>query len=107
MLVTLASEGPATDQAARAARCALAIRELLEAPGTPEGSGPSLALCAWRGVAAARSMSEVIERAVGMLDAPGPAGVRIDDVVQGLLDRRFEVRTEGGVSWLVGQREDD
>ncbi len=93
VLWSLAGEGVASDQAAQAARCALAIRELL--PQTPMALATGRALLAeqW-------SMGEVIDRAARILgtapkSAPPGSGIaepiRIDGVTAGLLSARFEV----------------
>jgi len=92
----LSETGPATDQAARAARCALAIREAL--PGAP------LAVATGRGAYGQRlPLGEVIERAVSLLRRPG-ALVRIDEVTAGLLDSRFEVSGDAHGLRLIAER---
>jgi eukaryotic-like serine/threonine-protein kinase len=92
----------ATDQAAQAARCALALRALL----SPE---VSVALATGPGVTSGRwPVGQVIDRAVALLRAEvresvalrdekrGDGarlrrGIRIDEVTAGLLDARFDV----------------
>jgi serine/threonine protein kinase/tetratricopeptide (TPR) repeat protein len=100
IVVTLVGQGSATDQAAQAARCALALRsELPQAP---------LALATDRGVISDGRLpvGEAIDRAVRLLrlprqsappsgasanaDPPSP-GIRLDEVTAGLIDTRFEV----------------
>jgi tetratricopeptide (TPR) repeat protein len=102
LVITLSSDGAATDQAARAARCALALRDVLEATS---GGVADLAVVACRGVPSSPSMGQVIEQAVALLDRKSAHGVRIDDVVGGLLGERFEVVSEDGVLHLLGERE--
>jgi tetratricopeptide (TPR) repeat protein len=96
VIATLAVTGAATDQAALAARCALALRSLL--PDAP------MVLVTGRGeTTGAWTVGEVIDRAVRLLgevaleEANRPAGqggarpVRIDPTTARLLDERFEV----------------
>jgi eukaryotic-like serine/threonine-protein kinase len=92
----------ATDQAAQAARCALAMRALA-------GHRP-LAIAMGRVESVSRlSEGDVIERASRMLsttargpDAPAP--IALDEMVAGLLDARFDVvETEAGLM-LRGER---
>lgn len=103
----LMGTGVATDQAAQAARCALALRKAL--PLAP------MAIATGRGeVHAQWSMGEVIDRAARLLFTLTPArppeegavrGVRIDEVTAGLLDTRFDVGgNEEGLA-LRGERE--
>ncbi len=92
IVATLSGQGSATDQAAQAARFALALRGVLaDAP---------IALATGRAVVADRwPMGEVIDRAARLLSeaerAAAPAGrprpVAIDEVTAGLLDARFDV----------------
>ncbi|HEX2574220.1 MAG TPA: protein kinase [Polyangia bacterium] len=131
-LVTLGGVGPATDQAARAARCALALRRV--APEVP------MAVAMGRGVAVTRSPTgEVIERAARLLrladvtlalDPQGPpaslpeprvepkaearaepgAGerarpIRLDEIAAGLLDVRFVIGGDVHGLDLRGERE--
>ncbi len=107
LVATLTGSAVATDQAAKAARCALAMRELLP--------GADIVLATGRAVLAEHlPVGEVIERAVTLLrralDAPprrvGVRSLWIDDVTAGLLDARFDVRSdEAGVHELVGLAE--
>ncbi len=114
VLATLSSSGVATDQAARAARCALALRAIL--PDAP------MALATGRGVMGARwPVGEVIEGAASLLAAPeeaprlsgtiakaviaGLRPIRIDETTGGLLDGRFEVGGDTRGLELRGERE--
>ncbi|WP_437969915.1 protein kinase [Sorangium sp. So ce260] len=106
ILITFAGTGLATDQAVRAARCALSLREqaggrpMALATGTAELSG---------GLPA----SNLIDRVTRTLAQPAPAAahaagqarpIAIDEVTAGLLDARFEVvETETGL-WLQGEQ---
>src|SRR5262245_941012 len=116
VIVTIAGEGPVTDQAARGARCALALRRL--APVAP------MAMVIGRGQLDGRyPVGEVIERGVRLMRATAPddrtgelppagrsvrdgeesadgdggrkgdgmAPIRIDEQTAGLLDGRFDV----------------
>jgi len=103
VVVTLEGTSAATDQAGRAARCALALRTL--APVVP------IALATGRGDASTRfPMGEVIDRAVHVLrlslarntraegwteEAQQLRSVELDDLTAGLLDARFDVRIRG------------
>jgi eukaryotic-like serine/threonine-protein kinase len=110
--VTLAGTGLATDQAARAAGCALAVRRLL-----PERA---IALATGRGEATGlRAGGEAIERAARMLvarhraravaHASGGAGealpIDLDEVTAGLLDGHFIVAAGAAGLELQGARE--
>ncbi|WP_437777356.1 protein kinase domain-containing protein [Sorangium sp. So ce1097] len=102
-LLVLTSAEAATDLAAQAARCALALRALL--------GGAPVALVTGRAELTPRiPMGELIDRAVQLLPArgePAPAAaVRIDDVTAGLLGGRFETSCEGGARFLHGARDD-
>jgi tetratricopeptide (TPR) repeat protein len=111
LVVTIFGDaGIATDLAARAARCALALRALLPDP-TP------MALCTGRGELVrgvtgegpGRPLGQAIDRAAHLVRAtasPGePARVRIDEVTAGLLDARFEIG--GDARGLLLERERD
>ena len=100
--VTIAGQGAATDQAARAARCALAIRELM-----PESA---MALAIGRSANLDRAVGDLIDRATGLLRVPAkPVGgvrpIRVDEVAAGLLDLRFAIH--GDEAGLVLARERD
>ncbi|MHB8419933.1 MAG: serine/threonine-protein kinase [Myxococcales bacterium] len=97
VVVTLAGAGVATDQAQAAARCALAIRELLPAA--------QLALATGRGIVSERwPMGEVIDRATALLEtAAGAEGIVLDDVTSHLLGARFSVREGADRRELLGE----
>ncbi|UQA63042.1 serine/threonine-protein kinase PknK [Polyangium aurulentum] len=107
MLVTLAGAENLTDQAARAAHCALAIRAAV-----PD---VALALVAGRGDTAGRlPIGTVVERAARILSSarerPSIAGidhdpVLIDDVMRALLGLRFDVRESPIGAVLLGEHD--
>ena len=116
LLLAFASERAATDLAARAARCALAVRA--------ETNPLAMALVAGREVLLSGiPMGEVIDRAVRLLaqasvapgafsaarattgEPRGPVPIPIDEVVAGLLDARFDLGGEGGLLVLRGERD--
>ncbi|WP_437716904.1 protein kinase [Sorangium sp. So ce448] len=108
ILMTFTGTGLATDQAVRAARCALSLRKhaggrrLALATGTAELSGRLPA-------------SELVDRATRTLAQSAPSAgaahaagqarpIAIDEVTAGLLDARFDVfETETGL-WLQGEQ---
>jgi hypothetical protein len=105
VVVTLAGEWIATDQAALAARCALALgrhypgRWIALATGYREASRRSPTGCSPARGESPTSTSDAIARAIGLLgptlpppSADGAASILIDEVTAGLLDARFEIR---------------
>jgi tetratricopeptide (TPR) repeat protein len=99
-VVMVTGGGTAGDQAAQAARCALALKVV--APNAP------IALATGRAVMAGRwPVGEVIDRAASLLDAPDPGaiGVRIDDVTAGLLDARFEIGGDSAGLYVLGEHD--
>ncbi len=97
-VLVVSGAGVATDQAARAARLALAARATL--PDVP------LALATGRGVIGARApVGEALERAARLLRR-SPA-VPIDEVTAGLLGARFVVGSDGTSLTLVAERGPD
>jgi tRNA A-37 threonylcarbamoyl transferase component Bud32/tetratricopeptide (TPR) repeat protein len=104
LVATLLGAGDATDHAAHAARFALALREMM--PDAP------IVLATGRGVVTGKfPVGEVLDRASRLLlDCTPPDGsrtgpVQLDDVTAALLDLRFEVVENGGVTELRGSRE--
>jgi len=105
VVVTLSGRSAATDQAASAARCALALRTIF--PNT------AMALALGRSAVADRApFGELIDRATAVLARPPPASVRygtfpiyVDDVSAALLDLRFSI--EGDEHGLFLSRERD
>ncbi|MBA2538174.1 MAG: AAA family ATPase, partial [Deltaproteobacteria bacterium] len=103
----LAGKGAATDQAAQAARCALALRKL-----RPH---VRMALATGRGAIAGHSpVGEVIDRAVQILarsrserDVPGAPvdnSIHVDETTAGLLDQRFDIGGDAAGLVLRGER---
>jgi tetratricopeptide (TPR) repeat protein len=117
---TIAGRGSATDLAARAARCALAMAPLL--PGGQVSVATGLGEVTRGGDAGpgGRTMGEAIDRAARLLLGPtlvsaaeaplrspsAPAVVRIDETTAGLLSADFEVTGDAGGLLLAGVRED-
>jgi len=83
----------ATDQAAHAARLALALRPLL--PDRPIAVGTGM------GATGTVPAGQAIDRAARLLLATAP-GLFVDEVTAGLLDQRFDIRA----GTLIGERED-
>ncbi|MFT3775002.1 MAG: protein kinase [Minicystis sp.] len=106
LVVVLSGTRAATDQAAQAARAALALqRALTDAP---------MALATGRAMVSERwPVGEVIDRAAVLVrsaaNEAAPEGglrpIRIDDVTAGLLDVRFDVGESGAGLALRGERE--
>jgi len=106
LVVTLPGAAAATDQASRAARCAIAIRSLV--PQLP------MALATGRGLAGSRwPVGEAIERAVELLNTAKKtelgddeiATIRIDEITASLLDARFAVEADPDGHALRGERD--
>jgi tetratricopeptide (TPR) repeat protein len=98
VVLTLPDVGKATDQAARAARCALALRAVL--------SDVPLVVSTGSGRFSAWSVAgEVIDNGMRLLRGTAPGAIRLDDVAVGLLDPRFEIRRDGTASYLRGERD--
>ena len=96
-LITLTGHGAATDQAAQAARCALAVRALL--PEVP------MVMAVGRAVVLDRvPIGEVLDRAARALRRARPSSVRIDEAAAALLESRFEVEREGDALYLGPER---
>ncbi len=89
MLVTIGTGGAATDQAASAALCALALRAVLE--------GVVIVLAMASGEAGGRRpFAAALDRAVAVLGGViGSAGIYLDEVTAGLLDERFSLEEVG------------
>jgi hypothetical protein len=94
LLVTITGTLTPKDLAARAARCAVALRESL--PGLP------MVLATGRGMLAARiPVGEVIDRAVSALSRARGGPIRIDDPTAGLLDGRFDLGSDESGLYLL------
>jgi tetratricopeptide (TPR) repeat protein len=98
VVIVLPDAGKPNDQAARAARCALAVRD--ELPDVPlvVATGPGR-FSAWSVV------GEVIDNGMRLLRGTAPGAIRLDDVATGLLDARFEIRRDGAASFLRSERD--
>jgi eukaryotic-like serine/threonine-protein kinase len=99
LVVAVLDAEVATDQAAQAARLALALRTL--SPTMP------IVLCTGHGVVDQRyPVGEVIDRGAALLATPAPPpAVSLDPISAGLLDTRFEVRTSAAGAELHAERE--
>jgi hypothetical protein len=109
-VVTLMGSGPAIDQAACAARCALALRDIL-----PRAV---MAIATGRGeVLRRRPAGEAIERAAALLGEraeaaaaaresgePPPPAIAIDDVTAALLEGRYVIEEHAAGKSLTGAR---
>jgi serine/threonine protein kinase/tetratricopeptide (TPR) repeat protein len=98
LVLTVSGGGVATDHAAQAARCALALHKLL--PERP------VALATGRGQdTEGGPFGEVIDRAASLLAAPGTTpGIAVDDVTAGLLGAQFAVQSNERRRYLLGER---
>jgi tetratricopeptide (TPR) repeat protein len=97
LVVTVPSAGAFTDQAARAARSALAVRERY-----PEAA---VAVVAGRGERASRlPMGEVIDRGVALLRRADRGAIRVDEVIAGLVGAAFDLRGDEAGLALHGER---
>ncbi len=86
--------GAATDQAARAARCALALRRVLP-------DEPMLLAMGRADLGATRSIGEVIDRAAELGRGARRGGaVRLDEVAAGLLEVGFEIHRGDAIELL-------
>jgi tetratricopeptide (TPR) repeat protein len=98
VVIVLPDAGKPNDQAARAARCALAVRaELADVP-LVVATGPGR-FSAWSVV------GEVIDNGVRLLRGTAPGAIRLDEMAVGLLDARFEIRRDGTASFLRAERD--
>jgi tetratricopeptide (TPR) repeat protein len=103
LVVTFVAAGTATDQAARAARCALALRALTPDEQVTLATG-------WGQDARRATTGEVIDRAAALgLLAPtrrdGSVPVRIDDITAGLLGEGFTLANDAAGRLLLGATE--
>jgi eukaryotic-like serine/threonine-protein kinase len=88
--------GYATDQAAMAARAALALRQVT--------AGGPIVIATGRGmVSGSLPVGEVIDRAVALLRRAGHAGIHLDEVTVSLLDGRFQLQKGAQTMTLVGE----
>ncbi len=112
IVVTLSGKGAASDQAAHAARCALALRSHL--------MNAQVALATGLATVGRSCVGEVIERAAAILASArarqqeitdetlhGQSPVFLDDTAAGLLDMRFDVGGDERGLFIRGLRERD
>ncbi|MDB4956768.1 MAG: protein kinase [Myxococcales bacterium] len=112
VVVTVFGEGAATDQAARSARCALAVRAVVP--------GSAMALAIGRSRSGDNApLGDLIDRAASLLreqvTATGPTmaipiqpevrPIRVDEVAAGLLDIRFVIEGDDAGLVLAGERD--
>ena len=98
LVVAVPSAGAFTDQAARAARSALVVRERC-----PDAA---IAVVAGRGERASRlPMGEVIDRGVALLRTSKRGAIRVDETVAGLVATTFDLRGDEAGLLLHGERE--
>ncbi len=104
LLVTETTGGLAADQAARAARCALALARTF--PGLA-----LVVLTAWTVDPERAPLGDAIDRSVALLDgvvadpSAGGVGIRLDQATAGLLGPRFEIRGDAFGLVLRGERD--
>ncbi|HEX3906171.1 MAG TPA: protein kinase [Polyangia bacterium] len=98
VVVSLPEQESATDQAARAARCALAMRSALPDVAFVVSTGQGR-FSAWSAV------GEVIDNGMRLLRGTPPGSIRLDDVAAGMLGARFEVRRDGTAAYLRAERD--
>jgi hypothetical protein len=97
LLVTFGAPDTATDLAAQAASCALALKEA--------GAAAAIALATGRvETSGQHPVGPVIDRAAELLEPATADGISVDEVTAGLLDARFDVRPQGDRRVLVGTR---
>jgi len=98
LLVPVSTSGAPTDQAAQAARCALAI----------QGVAPDVRAVVVSGRAVLSGIvpiGEIIERAVHVLGEAAPGTIRLDETSAGLVAAKFEVGGDDRGLLLRGRRE--
>lgn len=101
LVMLVVGDHSATDQATRAARCALAIREVCE-PGT------RIVLATGRGEMAGQlPVGAVIDRAFELLDGPKAKGVRLDELTAQLAEGRFRIDRDDSGPVLLSDKTDD
>ncbi len=100
LVATMSGRGAPTDEAGKAARCALALAARLE--------GVPIALVAGRGVLTTRTpVGEVIDRAVKVLSdsvRSRSSSIALDPLMASLLEGRFDLVQEEGRILLKGAR---
>lgn len=100
-LVVVIEGTAAVDQASRAARAALRLKEV--------GHGAMrLAIATGRGeISGTMPFGDVVDRACALLAADTPRGVRIDVLTSNLIDGRFRITTDEHGAILLGEVESE
>jgi eukaryotic-like serine/threonine-protein kinase len=98
VVIVLPDAGKPNDQAARAARCALAVHADLPDVPLVVATGPGR-FSAWSVV------GEVIDGGMRLLRGTSPGAIRIDEMAAGLLDGRFDIRRDGAAAFLRAERD--
>lgn len=98
--VVFAVNGATTDEASRAARLALALRERLPDRVVAVAAGQAL-------TAAHAPLGSVLERAASLAQSGCVGGVVVDAVAASLLHDRFRLQAGEGGATLLGERDDD
>jgi tetratricopeptide (TPR) repeat protein len=96
-LVLFAHADVATDHATRAARCALALRDVLP--------GAALVVASGRAAIGRTIVGDVIDRAVSALGDGAGSQIIVDEPTANLLDERFVVSERDGRKYLRGVRD--
>ncbi len=101
LIVLVEGEPSATDQAARAARCAIQMREVCDAR-------TRIVVATGRGELAGQlPVGEVIDRTFRLLEHEETKGIRIDPLTASLVEGRFVVESDVASAFLVDERTDD
>lgn len=97
IVVTFSGSESLAEQAVRAARCALGLRDLvLDSP---------IALVAGRAeLSTGLRLGDVIDRGVSLLERGEGGAIRLDDVTSSLLEARFAIGTDSHGLLLRGER---
>jgi tetratricopeptide (TPR) repeat protein len=98
VVALLAGHGIPREQAARAARSALAMRSLLPGAAMVLATGPAV-------LGRRLPVGDVIERAVAALQGASGAGIVLDEVSADLLEAQFDLGGGPGARELRGERE--
>jgi tetratricopeptide (TPR) repeat protein len=113
IVVTLAGKGGASDQAAHAARCALALRahlvdaNVVLATGLATVTGPSAVGEVLERAAALLASARARKEVIGDDTLQGQSPVFLDETTAGLLDLRFDVGGDERGLFIRGLRERD
>ncbi len=113
IVITLAGKGGASDQAAQAARCALALRSHLVdanvvlATGLATVTGPSAVGEVLERAAAILASARARKKEIGEDTLGGQSPVFLDETTAGLLDTRFDVGGDERGLFIRGLRERD